>query len=279
MTDFALGFGFSFAALAEREGLIRLDKTFLDRLAASDPDLHTRLLAARAAPDALPAKDESDLIVAVGPHLDGFIATLFGIEAQTQALSDETAKLDPIHACKRLFVQRQAVKKYADASTFDGPALTVVLEALFGEHLTEEAFARHVAAWEAATLTDAIDVALRYAAWATLTDAGKAAHKGGTLFRIPHRVDPQHLVPVETIVRDGVTMLRLPEHEWRHREGFALTDPGMNTQQALDQVGYCILCHTQGKDSCSKGLKDRKTGTFQKSPFGVTLAGCPLECN
>ena len=277
MTDFALGFGFSFAALAEREGLIRLDKTFLDRLAASDPDLHTRLLAARAAPDALPAKDESDLIVAVGPHLDGFIATLFGIEAQTQALSDETAKLDPIHACKRLFVQRQAVKKYADASTFDGPALTVVLEALFGEHLTEEAFARHVAAWEAATLTDAIDVALRYAAWATLTDAGKAAHKGGTLFRIPHRVDPQHLVPVETIVRDGVTMLRLPEHEWRHREGFALTDPGMNTQQALDQVGYCILCHTQGKDSCSKGLKDRKTGTFQKSPFGVTLAGCPLD--
>src|SRR5204863_9840551 len=28
---------------------------------------------------------------------------------------------------------------------------------------------------------------------------------------------------------------------------------------------------------CSKGLKDRKTAEFQKSPFGVTLAGCPLE--
>ena len=38
----------------------------------------------------------------------------------------------------------------------------------------------------------------------------------------------------------------------------------MNTQQALDQVNYCIWCHTQGKDSCSKGLKDRKTGAFQK---------------
>ena len=58
----------------------------------------------------------------------------------------------------------------------------------------------------------------------------------------------------------GLTMLRLPEHEWRHREGFALTDPGMNTQQALDQVNYCIWCHNQGKDSCSRGLKDRKTG-------------------
>ena len=94
---------------------------------------------------------------------------------------------------------------------------------------------------------------------------------------MPHRVDPQHLVPVETIERDGVTMLRLPEHDWRHREGFALTDHGMNHQQALDQVNYCIWCHTQGKDSCSQGLKDRKTGAFQKSVFGVTLAGCPLD--
>jgi NADPH-dependent glutamate synthase beta subunit-like oxidoreductase/NAD(P)H-flavin reductase len=45
----------------------------------------------------------------------------------------------------------------------------------------------------------------------------------------------------------------------------------------LDQINYCIWCHTQGKDSCSKGLIDRKSGTFQKSAFGVTLAGCPLD--
>ena len=47
--------------------------------------------------------------------------------------------------------------------------------------------------------------------------------------------------------------------------------------RALDHTNYCIWCHNQGKDSCSRGLKDRKTGAFQKSPFGVTLAGCPLE--
>ena len=51
----------------------------------------------------------------------------------------------------------------------------------------------------------------------------------------------------------------------------------MNRQQALDQMNYCIWCHTQGKDSCSTGLKDRKTSQFQISPFGVTLAGCPLD--
>ena len=118
---------------------------------------------------------------------------------------------------------------------------------------------------------------MRYAAWATLTEGGSAAHPGNTLFRVPHRIDPQHLVPVETIERDGVTMLRLPEDHRRARDGFALTDPGMNPQQALDQINYCIWCHTQGKDSCRHGLKDRKSGDFQKSPFGVTLAGCPLD--
>ena len=277
VTDGALGFGFSFADLAHRDGLIGLDRAFLARLGDEDAALRDRLLAARAAPDGLAGKDESDLIVALGPHLDGFVAALFGIEPQTDALARETATLDPIHACKRLFVQRQAVKKYADTAVLDGAALRATLEARFGEPMTETVFATHVAAWEAAGNAEAIDEALRYAAWATLSPAGKDHHRGGTLFRVPHRVDPAHLVPVETIERDGVTMQRLPEHEWRQREGFALTDPGMNTQQALDQINYCIWCHTQGKDSCSKGLKDRKTGAWQKSPFGVNLAGCPLD--
>ncbi|HXA24462.1 MAG TPA: FAD-dependent oxidoreductase, partial [Acetobacteraceae bacterium] len=272
-----LGFGLSFAELATRDGLVRLDSAFVRLLAKEDASLHARLLAARAAPDALAAKDESDLVVALGPHVDDFVAALFGIETETLALARETHALDPIHACKRLFVQRQAVKKYPDPSAFDGAALRAELEARFGGNLTEAVFADHVAEWEKAADAEALELALRYAAWATLTEAGRAAHPGNTLFRVPHKLDYNHLVPVETIERDGVTMLRLPEHQWRRREGFALTDAGMNTQQALDQVNYCIWCHTQGKDSCSTGLKDRKTGAFQKSPFGVTLAGCPLD--
>ncbi|HEY1935419.1 MAG TPA: FAD-dependent oxidoreductase [Acetobacteraceae bacterium] len=272
-----LGLGFGFADLAARDGLIRLDRAFLDRLAADDAALHARLLAARAVPDAVPHRDESDLVVALGPHLDAFVAALFQVEGETLALARETATLDPIHACKRLFVQRQAVKKYPDPSGFDGATLRAELDARFGEPLTEIAFATHVATWEAAADAEALDLAMRYAAWATLTEAGRAAHRGDTMFGVPHRLDYNHLVPVETIERDGVTMLRLPEHDWRHRDGFALTDNGMNRQQALDQINYCIWCHTQGKDSCSSGLKDRKTGQFQKSPFGVTLAGCPLD--
>ncbi|MGA9014124.1 MAG: pyridine nucleotide-disulfide oxidoreductase, partial [Acetobacteraceae bacterium] len=132
-----LGFGFGFADLATREGLVRLDRIFLERLAAEDAALHARLLAARAAPDSVAVQDESELVVALAPHLDAFVAILFGIEAETLALARETIALDPIHACKRLFVQRQAVKKYPDPSGFDGPTLRIALEALLGEALTE----------------------------------------------------------------------------------------------------------------------------------------------
>jgi NADPH-dependent glutamate synthase beta subunit-like oxidoreductase/NAD(P)H-flavin reductase len=272
-----LGLGLSFAELRDRAGLVRLDHLFLDELATRDAALHARLLAARAAPDAISGPEESVLVVGLAPHLDAFVAGLFRVEAENLALARLTQELDPIHACKRLFVQRQAVKKYPDPSGFDGPALCTALEALFGDPLTERRFADHVAAWEKAGDAEALDLAMRYASWATLTEAGHTAHPGNTLFRVPHRLDYNRLVPVETIERDGVTMLRLPEVHWRARDGFALTDAGMNRQQALDQINYCIWCHTQGKDSCRHGLKDRKTGQFQKSPFGVTLAGCPLD--
>ena len=62
----------------------------------------------------------------------------------------------------------------------------------------------------------ALDTALRYAAWATLTAGGPRLHAR------------RHAVPgaahdrlrsiwcrSRPIERDGVTMLRLPEHDWR----------------------------------------------------------------
>ncbi len=273
----ALSFGASFHAMATRDGLIHLDRAFLARLQADDAALYDRLLTARADPAALDAKAEGELVVAVGPHLETFLVELFGIEAEVDAIAGRTRALEVVHNCKRLFVQRQAVKKYADVSGFDGAALRAALEVLMGGPLTEPGFAAAVAVWETEGNVEAIDLALRYAAWATLSAQGKAFHKGGTLFRVPRKLDFSNLVPMETIERDGVLMKRLPEHDWRARDGFALTDPGMSEQQTLDQMNYCIWCHTQSKDSCSKGLRDRKTGDFQKNHFGVTLAGCPLD--
>jgi len=277
---FQPGFGLTFEELYTRGGLVRLDRAFVEHLNKTDTALHNRLMVAREHPDGLDRKAESELITDVAPHVEDFLGILFGIGGEIAALQTKHDRLAPLYTVKRLFVQRRALKGVteADAAALDGTELAEALEALFGESLTELVFANFVQRWMAdeAEHATALDLAARYAAWATLSPAGRAKHKGGVLFKVPHKLTPKHLVPVETIERDGVTMQRLPEARWRHREGFGLTDHGMDLRGALDQANYCIWCHNQGKDSCSKGLKE-KTGGFKNSAFGIPLAGCPLE--
>ncbi len=121
-----------------------------------------------------------------------------------------------------------------------------------------------------------LQLATQYTAWATLSPQGKELHKRGVLFKVPHKLDYHHLVPVEPVVSDGLVRLELSSEHWRHREGFQLTDAGTDLKGALDQAYYCIKCHNQGKDSCSTGLKE-KNGAFKSTVFGVPLAGCPLD--
>jgi NADPH-dependent glutamate synthase beta subunit-like oxidoreductase/NAD(P)H-flavin reductase len=275
-----LGFDLRFADLYGRDGLVRLDGQFVDFLKAQSPELHNRLMTARAAPEQLEGKPESDLIVELAPVLEEFIAELFGIAHEVGSLRSRHEALAPLYSVKRLFVQRRAAKKYGpdQAAGFDGQALRDELEGRLGGELTELRFAEHVDAWmkAEAEYAAALDLAARYAAWATHTPQGQALHKAGILFKVPHKVDPHHLVPVETEVVEGVTMLKLPRAHRRARDGFALTDPGTDLTGALDHANYCIWCHNQGKDSCSKGLRE-KSGEFKKSAFGVPLAGCPLD--
>jgi NADPH-dependent glutamate synthase beta subunit-like oxidoreductase/NAD(P)H-flavin reductase len=276
----AIGFGLRFEDLYVRDGLARLDRHFLDYLKQQEPALHDRLAAARAAPHALAGKDESDLIVALAPVTEGFVAELFGIGAEVSAMKTHSDKVGPLYSVKRLFVQRRAAKRISpeQAEHLDGPALRQALERILGGEFTELRFAQAVEVWMNAEVNHAaeLDLAARYAAWATHTAAGQKLHRGGVLFKLPHKVDPLHLVPVEPTKIDGTSGLAFPPARRRHRDGFALTDAGMTTVGALDHANYCIWCHNQGKDSCSRGLRE-KTGEFKKSPFGVVLAGCPLD--
>ena len=280
------GSGYTFDDLYLREGLVKLDGGFLAGLARADAQLHERLLRARAEPSALAGKQESELLLALVPHLEHFIVRLFGIEAEAGKLAARHGELAPIYHVKRLFVQRKAMHKYKpdEAQVFDGPALERELEQAFGEPISEISFARHVVEWQKNEAAHAgrLDTALRYAAWAALSEAGKARHRDGVLFKAPARLDPQRLVPVTTEESGGYKSHHLDPAHLRRREGFRLTDPGTNLVGALDEAHYCIWCHEQGKDSCSKGLLEkgatgRGAGAFKKSPFGVTLAGCPLE--
>ena len=117
-----LGFDLRFADLYGRDGLVRLDGQFVDFLKAQSPELHNRLMTARAAPEQLEGKPESDLIVELAPVLEEFIAELFGIAHEVRALRSRHEALAPLYSVKRLFVQRRAAKKYGpdQAAAFDG---------------------------------------------------------------------------------------------------------------------------------------------------------------
>src|SRR5258708_15644323 len=120
-TSMHLGFGIRFCDLYEREGLIRIDRAFLDFLGAADGALLQKLLSARADPAALAPKAESDLLVALAPHFEDFVPRLFGIEAEALALAEKHNELAPLYSVKRLFVQRRALHKVKpeDAQNFD----------------------------------------------------------------------------------------------------------------------------------------------------------------
>jgi len=150
-----LKFGLDFPDLYSTAGLARLDAAFCAWLAEGDAALAARLTAARAAPNSLGRKEESELLIAVAPHLEDWLAQLFGIEREVGGLQSAQRELAPLFACKRQVVQRKAMNKYKadDAAGFDADALRLRLEALVGEPLTtlngELGFARLVGEWGA----------------------------------------------------------------------------------------------------------------------------------
>src|SRR5947209_2553670 len=96
-----LPFGLTFEDLYRREGLELLDAEFLGHLRAADEALHGQLLTARRDPLAFDHKTQSEIIIAIAPHLEDFIGELFGIQAEVRQLQERHHELAPIFAVKR----------------------------------------------------------------------------------------------------------------------------------------------------------------------------------
>ena len=154
-------------------------------LRAADAALAERLArGARAAPAALDRGAESELLIALAPHLEDFLARLFGIEAEVRALRSAASRAGAaVSPCKRQFVQRKAMNKYkADdaASIRRRRAARASSRRCIGAPLDGmRASSRSHAPSRAGSRTKrrtplSIDLALRYAAWAAHTPAGKA---------------------------------------------------------------------------------------------------------
>ena len=100
------------------------------------------------------------------------------------------------------------------------------LEEGFGEPFSEASFARHVMAWleDKDAHADLLEAAASYAAWALHTEAGRARHEKGVLFRQPAKTDPMCLVCVDSVEIEGIPMQQMPKERLHQRDGFAFVD-------------------------------------------------------
>lgn len=280
-----LAYGLGIADLYQRDGLVRLDAEFLRHLervdAQADTALAARLQDARARPEELSRGDESELFLALAPAVDDFVAALFAAGGENASLRRRQEELEVLFECKRKFVQRVALRqiKPEEVVEADGAALRQALEGYLNEPLDELGYARKVIAWMAdePAHTAALAAAARYAVWASVTAAGKQLHGHGVLFRTAIKRGPLERVPTASESGHGITWLKAPpDQALRQRQGFALSDPGCDLAGGIAEIKYCILCHHQGKDSCSTGMRD-PAGGFKKNALGVAQVGCPLD--
>ncbi len=180
------GFELSFDDLQTRSGLQQLDRRFLDWLSDTSPELHTRLLQARASAPADPL-EHSLLLIALARTLDRFIPELFNIEAAAQDLREAHDAVGPVLRAKYKFVKRQALLTIepGQRGNIDPASHRARLRELDADPYDESRFAGQVLAWTAALKStdeiektrarDALGIAREYAAWAAGTEAGQCA--------------------------------------------------------------------------------------------------------
>ncbi|MBS3785682.1 MAG: FAD-dependent oxidoreductase [Gammaproteobacteria bacterium] len=277
--------GLDFTRLQTPQGLAELDARFLQLLDATDPTLGDALRAYRKRDTDLPGTANSELLLAIAPHLEAFIGDLFDIQSELDALQNSIIADDVVMAFKQAYVQKR-VKKHRQPieSTFN--ELDAAVKAGLGGGAHGEDEERAIAELAMALLEDeeanseAIELITAWCKLARQTPEGQARVAGWASFRLPARVDPLNRVDTEIQTVEQTNRLTAPTDTQRARDGFSLTDARMDSRQVQSEVHYCIYCHDHEGDFCSRGFPEKKTEPelgFKQDPLGVTLTGCPLE--
>ncbi|WP_339046201.1 FAD-dependent oxidoreductase [Candidatus Mesenet endosymbiont of Agriotes lineatus] len=258
-------FSISFFDLYHIDGLKKLDNVFLDHIKNYNKDLYHSLCKARENKNY-----DSQLVIELSPAVEEFISKLFFIEEEAGALRKKHEDFVMLYKCKRLFIQRYALKKYVKTDDIDINLITKKLSVFLKFPLQEQDFAQEAMLWfeHKEKYQEEVELAAQYAAWMAVNN------QEGVLFSSPKKIDYDKLVPVISKQVDDHEVLRI--EEVKRRSGFDLTHNKPILNKALDNAHYCIYCHKQNKDSCSKGMFS-ESQDFKKSPLDVELHGCPLE--
>ena len=298
-----LGFNLDFNEL-DLTGLKKLDQIFLDYLFKADKFLHKDLILFRLASSSIILQDYSEFLLKISPHLDDFLAELFCISKEVTISRLKHKDFDVIYECKRKFVERYAVKKYSQEKIkdIDFEEVYLKLSELIGTNFTSKEFAKQIIIWqqEEESFVAELDIAARYVACRVYDhchsfslchsrESGNPKKSSldprfheddirndDILFNLPQKLDKENLI-------DDKKILKYQKNE---RIDFNYTDIFLNLDEALNHSHYCIYCHKQDKDSCSKGINviprlDRGILDHKLPPeipwtsHGMT--GCPLK--
>lgn len=253
--------GFEISDLYSQQGVFKLHEKFCKFLSNSDSDLYCALKNNR--------EYDATLVLKLAPYIEDFIVDLFKIEREAQDLYNQNNNFANIHKCKRQFIQRHAIAKYTDIQNFTEikEELQSILQT---NNITEALYADSAITWlyDKELYQHEIEVAAKYAVW--MIDNTEDS----VLFSLPKKIDYANLIKIEHYIDNSIKIIKSPTVKKRY--GFKLTDHGLDTIAAIDHANYCIFCHKQGKDSCSKGLC-KKDSTYKTSPTDVRLTGCPLR--
>src|SRR3990167_4142250 len=270
-----------FEMLMTQAGLAALDEQYIWYLSNVDLVLSEQLKIYREGK--LSTAQISELVIVCAPILEQFIAKLFGIEAEVTALKNVTRSHDPIFQFKDHYVHqaKRLLKSMTDISQFDE------LNHWLNNHIEKSKdLELTVATLGSRFLSDPekyktnIEKLIHWCVLAQQCDAGKKIIRNWSSFHQPQKKHFENLVPLVPVENDPFGRMEGPQETQRARDGFKLTDERMQLREVLDEIHYCVYCHKNEGDFCSKGFPVKK-GTpelgLKTNPAGDILTGCPLE--
>jgi NADPH-dependent glutamate synthase beta subunit-like oxidoreductase/NAD(P)H-flavin reductase len=280
--------GFTFAELFTASGLKRLDHEFLTKLKPISPELYDLLIGYRTCTINLPAAQLSEFLIALAYQVEDFLLQLFTLESAASKLQAQTISHNPVADFKKFFILRRVKKHLTKSATLpDFAQLNIWLKhALANSALQTDDQELAIALLANEYLSDIekfaaeIEQLTYWCVQAIMTPDGQAIIKEWTSFRIPQRIEYDHLIHYQIKQDDPLQRMQAPTADLYLRDGFKLTDNRMNARAVQDEATYCIYCHDHDGDFCSKGFPVKKGDPAQglkQNPLDLTLTGCPLD--
>lgn len=250
----------NFADFNSLSGLQKLDKSFLLHLSNSSPSLYEQIIYYRKiGTHQLSEHCYSNFLISCGPLLHDFIVDVFNISCESLIQKKKSIQFNILYEARRTFVQRYAIKKYTrhDVNKLNVTVITRRLQLIIGD-IEQHNLANHiVTCWKLKPddYQEELDIAAQYCAIMYYNNSELE------LFNVPRVVN-------NNLIRSH----RIEQLSQSTYLGFNCRDK-VSASNAEMHVRYCIYCHKQNKDSCSKGFYNINPQKHKRKEHD----GCPLK--